>query len=406
MLIERTHLLTMIAEGLDRSPAVVLLGPRQAGKTTLARQIADARQGTVYLDLEAPADLRKLDDARSFFDGRQDGRKNGLTIIDEVHRVPALFADLRGVIDERRRQGRGTGQFLLLGSASLDLVQHVSETLAGRVVYLDVPPLTEEETSAAGIPTDAHWLRGGFPNALLSRTDRDSLRWRQDFIRSYLERDVPMFAPRMPASLIGRLWTMLAHGQGTILNASRLAQGLGVSAPMIGRYLDLLQDLFLLRRLQPWSGKLGKRLVRSPKIYLTDSGLVHGLLEIETVDDLLGHPVVGLSWEGFVVESLIQAAGPGRIPMYYRTHDGAEIDLVFERAGQPEMAFEIKRSSAPKLEPGFAVACDDILVGQRYCVAPIAEAYRAKNGVQILPLMQAISLLRAAPKKALSEKPE
>jgi hypothetical protein len=392
MLIDRPHILTAITEGLDRSPAVVLLGPRQVGKTTLARQIADARPGTVYLDLEAPADLRKLDDARAFLDGRQDG----LTVIDEVHRVPQLFAELRGVIDERRRQGRGTGQFLLLGSASLDLIQQVSETLAGRVVYLTVPSLTEEETTAAGIGTDAHWLRGGFPNALLARTDRDSLRWRQDFIRSYLERDIPLFAPRMPASLIGRLWTMLAHGQGTILNASRLAQGLGVSAPMIGRYLDLLEDLFLLRRLRPWSGNLAKRLVRSPKVYLTDSGLVHGLLEIETRDELLGHPVVGLSWEGFVIESLIQAAGPGRIPLYYRTHDGAEVDLVFERAGRPEMAFEIKRSSAPKIEPGFTIACDDISVEQRYCVAPVAEAYPVKNGVQVMALAHAIGLLRAS----------
>jgi uncharacterized protein len=391
MFVDRPSLLTAVNEGLDRAPAVVLLGPRQVGKTTLARQIEEARPGSVYLDLEAPSDLRRLDDARGFLDAMRDG----LTIIDEVHRAPALFAELRGVIDERRRQGRGTGQFLLLGSASLDLIQQVSETLAGRVVYLDIPPLTEEETAAAGITTDSHWLRGGFPNALLAASDQSSLRWRQDFIRSYLERDVPMFAPRMPASLIGRLWTMLAHGQGTILNASRLAQGLGVSAPMIGRYLDLLQDLFLLRRLRPWSGNLAKRLVRSPKIYLTDSGLVHGLLEIETLEDLLGHPVIGLSWEGFVIEALIQAAGPHRQPLYYRTHDGAEIDLVFEGAGRPEMAFEIKRSSAPRIEPGFAIACDDISVQKRYCVAPVRDAYPAKNGVLVMPLMQAIRVLRA-----------
>jgi predicted AAA+ superfamily ATPase len=391
MFIARSTLLDAVEDGLARSPAVVLLGPRQVGKTTLARQIADERAGSAYLDLEAPGDLRKLDDARGFLEGRSDG----LTVIDEVHRVPALFAELRGIIDERRRRGRDTGQFLLLGSASLDLIQRVSETLAGRVVYLDVPPLTAEETAAAGVAADAHWLRGGFPNALLAGSDRESLRWRQDFIRSYLEREVPLFAPRMPASLIGRLWTMLAHGQGAILNASRLAQGLGVSAPMIGRYLDLLQDLFLLRRLTPWSGNLAKRLVRSPKVYLTDSGLVHALLEIEGRDALLGHPVVGPSWEGFVIENLLAAAGPGRVPLYYRTHDGAEVDLVFERAGRPEMAFEIKRSSAPRMEPGFAIACDDMAVEQRFCVAPVSEAYPARGGVQVLPLPHATRLLRA-----------
>jgi uncharacterized protein len=392
MIIERPSTLRTLLAALDEAPAVVLLGPRQVGKTTLARQVQDQIKESIYLDLESAADLRRLDDARGFL-ATTAGR---LTIIDEVHRTPMLFAELRGEIDERRRQGYRTGQFLLLGSASLDLIQKASETLAGRVVYEEIAPLMPVETRPAGIDIDQLWLRGGFPESVLARSDRASLNWRRNFIRSYLERDVPMFAPRMPASLIGQLWTMLAHSQGTMLNQARLAQSLAVSAPAVQRYIDLLEDLFLIRRLRPWSGNLGKRLVRTPKVYIRDSGLVHGLLEIETLNDLLGHPVIGLSWEGFVIEALIQAAGPNRIPLYYRTQDGAEIDLVFERAGRPELAFEIKRSSAPKIEPGFAIACDDIQVTKRYCVAPVKEAYPARNGVQVLPLLQAVVLLMSA----------
>lgn len=390
MLIQRALALSALREALAEAPAVVLTGPRQVGKTTLARQLLAERPDAVYLDLEAAADRRRMDDPRAFL-ATIPGQ---LTILDEVHLLPTLFAELRGEIDERRRQGHRSGQFLLLGSASLDLIQTASETLAGRVRYLEIAPLTAPEVAPVGIPENRLWLRGGFPDSLLAPSDAASLRWRSAFIRSYLERDVPMFAPRVPASAVGQLWTMLAHAQGTMLNLARLAQALAVSAPTVQRYVGLLEDLLLVRRLLPWSGDLAKRLIRTPKLYIRDSGLLHGLLELESLHDLLGHPVVGASWEGFVIETLIAAAGPGMRPLYYRTQDGAEIDLAFERGGKPELAIEIKRSSAPKIEPGFAIACNDLGVTNRLCIAPVEASYPTRGGVMVMPLLEAVARLK------------
>jgi uncharacterized protein len=392
MNIDRTKHLKEIQLALEEAPAVVLIGPRQVGKTTLARQIGEIHNA-VYLDLESPADLRKLDDTSAFL-GDLSGR---LVVLDEVHRLPQLFAELRGVIDERRRQGAPYGQFLLLGSASLDLIQQTSESLAGRVRYIELCPLDMLEVLSTNTLPDILWLRGGFPESYLARTDAMSLRWRQGFIRSYLERDVPMFAPRMPAALIGRLWSMLANAQGTLLNASRLAQSLGVSANAVARYLDLLVDLLLVRRLQPWSGNVNKRLVKSPKIYIRDSGLVHALLEIETPNQLLGHMVCGPSWEGFVIENLIQSARKSFVPFFFRTADGAEIDLLFERAGKPFIAVEVKRSSAPKIEQGFHQACDELGVVHRIVVAPVSESYPIKKA-RVQSLADAMGAIRALTK--------
>ncbi|MBM3579073.1 MAG: ATP-binding protein [Alphaproteobacteria bacterium] len=390
MIIPRPRAETAVRQSLARAPAVVLLGPRQIGKTTLARKIAESEKAALYLDLEKAADLRRLEDPGAFLRS-QAGR---LVIVDEVHRLPSLFAELRGIIDERREGGMRTGQFLLLGSASLDLVQHASETLAGRVVYLELAPITIDEARGAAVSADALWLRGGFPESLIALDDAESLEWRRNFIRSYLERDVPMFAPRMPSNTIGRLWTMLANAQGSLVNSARFAQGLGVSAPMINRYIDLLADLMLVRRLPPWSGNLNKRLVRSPKVYVRDSGVVHALLELETLDQLLGHPVVGPSWEGFVIETLIDAASPKRVPMFYRTQDGAEIDLLFERAGKIEMAFEVKRSTAPRIERGFFLACDDLQIERRFVVYSGQDSYPATHGATVMSLEEAVALLR------------
>lgn len=370
---------------LATAAAVVLLGPRQVGKTTLARKIAaDWPGGALYLDMERPADRRRLDDADDYL-RRQRGQ---LVIIDEIHRVPNLFEVLRGVIDDARAAGQRTGHFLLLGSAAIELMRQASETLAGRVAYLDVAPLSALETGAEPhhIALDALWLRGGFPDSLLAPSDAASLDWRRDFVRSYLERDVPMFAPRLPAESVGRLWTMLAHSQGSLLNQSRLAQALGVSAPAVARYLDLLVDLQLVRRLAPWSGNLGKRLVKTPKTYVRDSGVVHALLELETVDALLGHPVAGHSYEGMVIENLIEAAGERRTPYFFRSQDGAEVDLLLERGGQPEVAIEIKRSSAPRLDRGFSVACEDLGVRHRFVVYPGAEQFGLRYGAQAMGL--------------------
>ncbi len=359
---------------LARMPAVVLLGPRQVGKTTLARAIAADRGGAaMYLDMERPADLRRLADPDDYL--RAQGGK--LVVVDEIHRAPQLFGTLRGIIDDRRRKGDRAGHFLLLGSASLDLMKQASETLAGRVAYVELTALDALEVGTKMRDVNRLWSRGGFPESLIARSDADSLDWRLAFVQSYLERDVPMFAPRMPAETVGRLWTMLAHSQGMPLNQSRLAASLAVSTPAVGRYVDLLVDLLLVRRLRPWSGNIGKRLVRTPKTYVRDSGIAHALLELETWDDVIGHPISGPSWEGFVIENLIAAAGARRTPYYYRTEGGAEVDLVFERAGKVEMAIEIKRSSAPEVSKGFYSA--------REVLAP-KEAYVVHGGTETWPL--------------------
>ena len=385
--------LSDLQDKLRRAPAVVLLGPRQVGKTTLALEAARAwPQQAIYLDLERPADRLKLDDADGFL--RMQGEK--LVILDEIHRMPGLFEILRGIIDERRRAGQRFGHFLLLGSASLDLMQQSSETLAGRVAYLEITPVHALELRDQAPGADTLWLRGGFPDSLLAGSDADSLRWREDFVRSYLQRDVPMFAPRLPAQTIGRLWTMLAHQQGALLQQSRLASGLGVSSPAVERYIDLLVDLQLVRRLRPWSGHVGKRLVKAPKVFVRDSGLVHALLGIGSLHDLSGHPVCGPSYEGFCIENLVAAAGPQCTPYSYRTHTGAEIDLVLERAGQPWMAIEIKRSTAPTLSKGFDIACDDLKIERRFVVYPGAESYPLRHGAQAVGLVELMQTLRAS----------
>ncbi len=386
MIISRASALFEVQQALEDNSAAVLLGPRQVGKTTLARTIAERFEGSTYLDLERDADLRKLHDAGAYLASTA----GKLTIIDEVHRAPHLFAELRGQIDDRRRAGYRTGQFLLLGSASLDLVQKSAESLAGRVTYVELAPIGPSESANADIGVDQNWLRGGFPDSLLERNDAASLRWRSNFIRSYLERDVPMFAPRMPAAMIGRLWTMLAHSQGSMLNSSRLARALEVTSPMVGRYIDILVDLLLVRRLHPWSGNLGKRLVKAPKTYIRDAGLVHALLDIVTLDDLLGHPVAGESWEGFVIEALIAAAGPHAMTSYYRTADGTEIDLVIERGGRVAFAIEIKRSNAPKVDKGFYLGANDIGAARRIVVTPGGERYPLRDGAEVMPLLMAL----------------
>ena len=383
--------LTTLSKRLHEAPAAVLLGPRQVGKTTLALELAENwESGAVYLDLERPADRLRLDDA----DGFLRGQGNKLVILDEIHRMPGLFEVLRGIIDQRRRDGQRFGQFLLLGSASLDLMQQSSETLAGRVAYVDIGPVHALEWPTQDL--DVLWLRGGFPDSLLAADDAASLRWRDDFVRSYLQRDVPLFAPRLPAETIGRLWTMLAHQQGALLQQSRLASGLGVSSPAVDRYIDLLVDLQLVHRLRPWSGNIGKRLVKAPKLYVRDSGLVHALLGLESMHALAGHPVCGPSYEGFCISNLLAAAGPACAAYSYRTHAGAEIDLLLEKAGKPWMAIEIKRSSAPALSKGFDIACTDLQVAQRYVVYPGIDRFLLRYGTQAVGLTELMQLLREA----------
>jgi len=377
---------------LGKNPAVGLLGPRQVGKTTLAEAIADSFEpDPIYLDLEAPEDLAKLGDPGAYFKANE-GR---LIILDEVQRASELFAVLRGVIDRRRRRGLRTGQFLILGSASLDLLQQSSESLAGRIAYKELTGFTAAEIGAENTAQALSrlWLRGGFPDSFLAGSDGDSLDWRRDFIRTYLERDVPQLGPRIPASALRNLWTMLAHSQGGQLNIAQLAAGLGLSAPTVRGYVELLEDLLLVRSLRPWSGNVGKRLVKSPKVYLRDSGITHALLGLETLDDLLGHPVTGSSWEGFVIENLLSCLSTGAEAWFYRTAAGAEIDLVIQR-GQKVTAIEIKRSTAPTVSKGFHLGCADIGATARFVVYPGEEHFPLAKGVEAISLVELMALLR------------
>ena len=378
-----------VEAALARQAAVALIGPRQVGKTTLAQEIAATRP-SIYLDLEATADKDKLADPVLFL-GKQTDK---LVVLDEIHRVPALFEALRGIIDAGRRAGHRTGRFLILGSASMDLLRQSGETLAGRIAYVELPPLTASEVEADDLTR--LWLRGGFPDSFLAPTDSDSLDLRDSFIRTYLERDVPMFGPRIPAETLRRLWTMLAHNQGALLNASRLASGLSVSAPTVTNYIDLLVDLLLVRRLTPFHANVGKRLVKSPKTYVRDSGLTHALLNIATYENLLGHPVSGPSWEGFAIENLITAAPSRTMASFYRTVAGAEIDLLLEMGGQHGIwAIEIKRSLSAKPERGFYQAIEDIQPGRAFVVHAGNDRYPLAENIEAISLRELLEELQA-----------
>jgi len=379
-----------LAGMLRRHPAVGLLGPRQAGKTTLAREIAAGRPH-VYLDLESAPDRARLEDAHDYLSRHEEK----LVILDEIQRAPGLFQTLRGLIDAGRRRGRRTGRFLVLGSASLELLRQSAESLAGRIVYAELGPFDALETGGTARARDRLWLRGGFPDSFLARGDAASLEWRQGFVRTYLERDIPQLGPRIPAETLRRFWTMLAHAQGTLLNAARLASGLGLSGQTVMRYVDLLADLLLVRRLEPWSTNIGKRLVRSPKVYVRDSGIVHALLGIGDLETLLSHPVAGPSWEGFAIENLIAAAPPGTRAYFYRTSAGAEIDLLLDLGPGRRWAVEVKRNLAPKPERGFHLACADLRPQRRLIVYPGEERFSTAAGVEAIGLTGLMQELRS-----------
>jgi len=386
-MITRNHL-ERLTQALDAQAGVVLLGPRQVGKTTLAQDIAEAREA-VYLDMERSADRQILEEPDLYLDDQM----GKLVVIDEVQLMPGLFGALRGQIDRRRRAGYRIGQFLLLGSASNTLLQQSAESLAGRVSYHELTPFTLDELGQGALP--ALWLRGGFPESFLAASDRASLTWREDFIRTYLERDIPSFGLRIPAETLRRFWTMLAHDQGGLLNAAKLAAGLGVSGQSVARYLDLLVDLMLVRRLPPWHANVGKRLVKSPKVYIRDAGLTHALLGLETREALLGHPVVGGSWEGFCIENLIAAAPRGTEASFYRSSAGAEIDLILKLPDHRLWAIEVKRTTAPKVTRGFHIAADGLGVAERLLVYAEDREVPGQGGVRAMPLANAMDRLRA-----------
>lgn len=377
-----------VAQALSRQASVALIGPRQVGKTTLALQIGD-QQNALYLDLEDIQERDKLSNAPVFLSAYEDR----LVILDEIHRVPDLFLTLRGLIDQGRRRGLRTGRFLLLGSASLDLMRQSGESLAGRISYIDMTPLTVQEVPADAL--EALWVRGGFPDSFLALDERLSMDWRKDLLRTYLERDVPMFGSRIPAETLRRFWTMLAHNQGALHNASRLGANLEVSSQAVSRYTDLLVDLLLVRRLQPYHVNGGKRLVKSPKVYIRDSGLAHALLNIADRNALLGHPVVGASWEGFVIENLINAAPAFTVPGFYRTSGGAEIDLLLELPGGERWAIEVKRSRAAKPARGFYEACNDLKPAKRFVVHAGLDRFPLSDEVEAIGLRELADRLAA-----------
>jgi len=381
----KRKLASLLANRLQYQPAVAILGPRQVGKTTLAREIADRAPGAIFLDLEREADRARLARTDLFFPRHRDQ----LVILDEVQTMPGLFASLRPEIDADRRAGR----FLLLGSASGCLLRQSAESLAGRIAYLELTPFQLDELNSPREPdliarTTALWLRGGFPRSYLAGNTAESLSWRSDFVETFLARDLPQLGITIPAETLRRFWRMCAHLHGQLFNASQLGAALGgVAHTTVGRYLDLLVDALMLRRLPPYLANVGKRLVKSPKIYIRDSGILHALLGIQTMDDLSGHPVAGLSWEGFVIEQILAGLPPLATAGFYRTAAGAELDLVVDSDGQ-RIGFEIKLSTAPTVSRGFWNACEDLGVARALVVAPVLEAYPLAENVEVVsPLM-------------------
>lgn len=371
-----------IKKVLQKSASITILGPRQVGKTTLSFKISETITSQ-YLDLENSLDLLKAQDIALF----QKINYGHLIILDEVQRLPHVFQEIRGIIDSERRKGNKTGLFIFLGSASIALLKQSSESLAGRVSYLELFPIDVLEFSSKNIlKTNELWYRGGFPESLLSDYDVDSFNWRKDFIKTYLERDIPQLGPRIPAQTLERFWTMLAHNQGSIFNASQLSRSLDVSHTTIIRYLDLMVDLLLVRRLQPYTFNAGKRLIKAPKVYVRDSGIVHALLNIENYNDLLGNPIVGSSWEGFVIENIMAVAPDYIKPYFYRTSGGAEIDLILEFGMNEMWAIEIKRSAAPKPSKGFYSGCVDLKPKEKFIVYSGNDTFTIKNDITIVSL--------------------
>jgi len=372
-----------VADCLLDFPAVAVLGPRQCGKSTMAKAIIENFADALYLDLENPADLAKLNDPELFFAHHQ----HKLICLDEIQLVPEIFAQLRTIIDTVNRNG----QFIFLGSASRDLIKQSSETLAGRLAYLELTPFTFLETATENPPVNLSdfWLRGGFPKSLLGRSPKASRRWRDNFMRTFLERDIPQLGFRIPAQSLRRTWQMCAHNQGQLLNSSQLGSALGISHTTLRSYLELLSETFMLRILPPFAANIKKRLVKTPKVYIRDTGILHAILAIESYDDLLAHPVFGASWESLVLENVI-ACYPEWEPFFYRTAAGAEIDLLLVR-GQKRIAIECKAATAPTVSRGFWNALNDLEVDEAWIVAPVKEGYPFADNVWVKTLPETLT---------------
>jgi uncharacterized protein len=387
-------LLENLRQALETMPVVALLGPRQAGKTTLALSFSrQMEKETIYLDMESDADLNKLTDAEAYLK-RLEGK---LLIIDEVQRKPDLFRLLRGIVDERKRNGERFGHFLLLGSASRELLQQTSETLAGRIRYLELTPFTAFEllqNEGATFDVEKLWLRGGFPDSYLSSSTAESWQWRRDFISTYMERDLPLMGVGIAPAQLKRFWKMLSHYNGKQINLSEIGRSLELSHTTIKNHLDILTDFYMVRLLQPWSGNIKKRLVKSPKVYIRDTGILHHLMNVSSMESLLSNPAIGASWEGFVIENILNLLDNRWNYSYYRTATQVEIDLVLETPDNEVWAVEIKRSSAPKLGRGFYEACNDIKATRKWLVNINEDRYPLPNDVEVVGLLEFLNLLR------------
>ncbi len=371
-----------LKESLKEFPAVAILGPRQCGKSTLAKMIIKELTEVVYIDIEKPSDRIKLSDPELFFELNRDK----LICIDEIQRLPEIFQVLRSEIDVKRRNGH----FLILGSASKKLIKQSSESLAGRIIYHQLTPFLYSEILKSN-SLQKYWLRGGFPSSLLAKSEKSSFVWRKSFIQTFVERDIPQLGFSFPAETIRRLWQMLAHHHGQLLNLSSLGNSLGVSHTTIRTYLDLLSETFMVRILKPYHKNTGKRLVKSPKVYIRDHGILHNLLELPTFDHILGHPVLGASWEGLVIENLI-AISDTWTHSFYRTSAGAELDLLLT-FGNKTIAVECKATKTPHLTRGFWNAIEDIQPEETWIVAPVNEEYPINKNIWVLPLERAIQKL-------------
>ncbi len=368
-------------------PAVAVVGPRQVGKTSILQAISSKfREETVYLDLENPDDRIKLENPSLFLDRLADKT----VILDEVQRLPDLFPVLRGIIDRNRRPGR----FILLGSASPDLIRDSSESLAGRIAYYELKPFSFQEIDSL-YDFSTHWLRGGFPESLLAPDDELSMKWRQNFIRTYLERDLPLLGLSADPVLISKLWRMAAHMSGDLLNMETLARSLSIHGTSVRRYLDFLESAYLIRRLPPYFSNLKKRLIKSPKIYLRDTGLLHQLLGISSFFDLSGHHALGASWETYIIEQVAAQLPDWAELFFYRTHDGTEADLVIARAGKAEILVEIKYSTTPKPSRGFHIAADDLDTQRQYIVCPVEKGFPLSEKIQVLSYREVGKLFEA-----------
>jgi predicted AAA+ superfamily ATPase len=366
--IVRDRLLAAIDSALARSPVVSVLGPRQAGKTTLARQIAGALEATL-LDLEDPRDLARLDHPMSTLEGLR-----GLVVIDEIQRKPELFALLRVLADRDPLPAR----FLILGNASPHLVQGVSESLAGRVAFVDVSGFDLSEVGSSAF--ESLWIRGGLPRSFLSASDEASLAWREDFIRTFLERDIPQLGITIPAATTRRFWTMIAHFHGQVWNAAEFARSLGTSERTARRYLDILSSVFLIRQLPPWHENIKKRQVKSPKVYVRDSGLMHALLDLKDKASLESHPKLGASWEGFALEQVLQLSGERNI-YFWATHTGAELDLLLFRDGR-RIGMEFKYGDSPRVTRSMRVALDDLHLDRIVVVHPGRRSFELDERIE------------------------